>query len=201
MTLSQSLPIFKFNLDTMDLLQSMGRSKEQTKNELAMLGLTNDVTNFMLSSRPLLNSILLRLQLYSEQKLSNEKIRSNLMVLNNSSVNSLLDLLLVGSPVELPTNSQKTLPVMELQEVILEEEDDEVPKQELSRFDQFFNACVRKTTEPTDIVKTTDFYNAFTEWWTGIYEEATPDKNDLKEFLNVKLGKSNKNTWSNVSLV
>ena len=26
------------------------------------------------------------------------------------------------------------------------------------------------------------------------------DKNDLKDFLNNKLGKSNKNTWSNVAL-
>ena len=35
----------------------------------------------------------------------------------------------------------------------------------------------------------------------GIYEETVPDKNELKDFITNKLGKPNKNTWSNVSMV
>jgi len=183
MTLSQNLSEFKFNLETMDLLISMGRTSQQTTDEMTLLGYTSSQVNFMQSSRPLLNSVLLRLNLYSEQNVAAAKVRSSLGVLNNVNINSLLD------TVFLKTDSKH-----------LEEDDDEEPKNEASRFDQFFTACVKITTEPTDIVKTTDFYTAFADWWGGIYEESVPDKNDLKEFLSIKLGKSNKNTWSNVAL-
>jgi hypothetical protein len=211
MTLSQRLSEFRFNLETMDLLSSMGRSSTQTIDEMTQLGLTTNQINFMLTSRSLLNSCLLRLQLYSEQNLSEAKVRSSLGVLNNSNINSLLDNVFYKSetvtPVQkkqtepLPTFSkEKTLIQNESAEEQLEDEEDDIPQQEVSRFDQFFNACVKQTNEPTDIVKTSDFYTSFSDWWGGIFEESVPDKNELKDFLNNKLGKSNKNTWSNVAL-
>ena len=183
MSLSQNLSEFKFNLETMDLLTSMGRTPQQTTNEMTLLGYTPGNINFMQTSRPLLNSVLLRLNLYSEQNVPSAKIRSSLGVLNNVNINRLLD----------------TVFLKDSEETLLLEEDDE-PKQEVSRFEQFFTACVKKTTEPTDILKTTNFYTAFADWWGGIYEEPVPDKNELKDFLSVKLGKSNKNTWSNVAI-
>lgn len=189
MTLSQNLSEFKFNLETMDLLISMGRTSQQTTDEMTLLGYTSSQVNFMQSSRPLLNSVLLRLNLYSEQNVPAAKVRSSLGVLNNVHINSLLDTVFLKTQTE---------PVVDNKH--LEEDEDEEPKNEASRFDQFFTACVKKTTEPTDIVKTTDFYTAFTDWWGGIYEESVPDKNELKDFLSIKLGKSNKNTWSNVAL-
>ena len=211
MTLSQRLSEFRFNLETMDLLSSMGRSSTQTIDEMTQLGLTTNQINFMLTSRSLLNSCLLRLQLYSEQNLSEAKVRSSLGVLNNSNINSLLDNVFYKSetvtPVQkkqaepLPTFSkEKTSIQNESAEEQLEDEEDDIPQQEVSRFDQFFNACVKQTNEPTDIVKTSDFYTSFSDWWGGIFEESVPDKNELKDFLNNKLGKSNKNTWSNVAL-
>lgn len=211
MTLSQRLSEFRFNLETMDLLSSMGRSSTQTIDEMTQLGLTTNQINFMLTSRSLLNSCLLRLQLYSEQNLSEAKVRSSLGVLNNSNINSLLDNVFYKSetvtPVQkkqaepLPTFSKdNTLIQNESAEEQLEDEEDDIPQQEVSRFDQFFNACVKQTNEPTDIVKTSDFYTSFSDWWGGIFEESVPDKNELKDFLNNKLGKSNKNTWSNVAL-
>jgi hypothetical protein len=202
MTLSQRLSEFKFNLETMDLLVSMGRNSQQTLDEMIPLGFTSTQINFMQSSRPLLNSVLLRLQLYSEQNLSDAKVRSSLGVLNNVNINNLLDTLFLNSTTGV---AKQSVPVPKQSATISNssvelEEDEDTPKNESSRFDQFFTACVKKTNEPTDIVKTGDFYNAFTEWWNGIYEESVPDKNELKDFLNNKLGKSNKNTWSNVSL-
>ena len=202
MTLSQRLSEFKFNLETMDLLTSMGRSSQQTLEEMLPLGFTSPQVNFMQSSRSLLNSVLLRLHLYSEQNLSEAKVRSSLGVLNNVNVNNLLDTVFftsttVAKPqnnITIPTTTTSTNVEVEL------EEDDDMPKSESSRFEQFFASCVKKTNDPTDIVKTSDFYSGFTDWWGGIYEEPVPDKNELKDFLNNKLGKSNKNTWSNVAL-
>ena len=208
MTLSQRLSEFRFNLETMDLLSSMGRSSSQTVDEMTQLGLTTNQINFMLNSRSLLNSCLLRLQLYSEQNLSEGKVRSSLGILNNSNINSLLDNVFYKSETVVqvqkkqaePFSKEKTHIQNEPSDEQLEDEEDDIPQQEVSRFDQFFNACVKQTNEPTDIVKTSDFYTSFSDWWGGIFEESVPDKNELKDFLNNKLGKSNKNTWSNVAL-
>ena len=201
MTLSQCLSEFRFNLETMDLLVQMGRTTQQTISEMTLLGFTESHVNFVLSSRPLLNSVLLRLHLYSEQNVPEAKVRSSMGVLNNTNINSMLDSFFlktktsVAQPVAQPVASKHMK-----EEIEEEEEEIEVPKSEASRFDQFFNACVKMTGEPTDVVKTGDFYSAFSEWWGGIYEESVPDKNELKDFLSNKLGKSNKNTWSNVCL-
>ena len=197
MTLLQRLSEFRFNLETMDLLTSMNRTNQQTVEEMTQLGLTTNQVNFMLNSRSLLNSCLLRLQLYSEQNLSEAKVRSSLGVLNNSHINSLLDNVFY-KPETVPVQKKQTDTIKPQKEEL--DEEDDVPLDEVSRFDQFFNACVKQTTEPTDIVKTSDFYTSFSDWWGGIYEESVPDKNELKDFLNNKLGKSNKNTWSNVAL-
>ena len=206
MTLTQRLSEFKFNLETMDLLSSMGRSSQQVFDEMVPLGFTTSQVQFILSSRSLLSSVLLRLQLYSEQNLPDTKVRSSLGVLNNSHINSLLETFFLKTDTSdvVPTPKQHVknipIPIQSNATEELEEDEEDVIKHEVSRLDQFFNACVKKTNEPTDVVKTGDFYTALTDWWSGIYEESVPDKNELKEFLNVKLGKSNKNTWSNVAL-
>ena len=200
MTLSQCLSEFRFNLETIDLLVQMSRTTSQITSEMLLLGFTEAQVTFILTSRPLLNSVLLRLHLYSEQNLSEAKVRSSMGVLNNTHINSMLDSFFLRSETTIvPVKQKVSVPLKHTQEEI-EEEESEEHKSELSRFDQFFNACVKQTGEPTDVVKTGDFYNAFTEWWGGIYEETIPDKNDLKDFLSNKLGKSNKNTWSNVCL-
>jgi len=199
MTLSQCLSEFRFNLETMDLLIEMGRTNQQTVVDMIQLGFTEPQINFILSSRPLLNSVLLRLHLYSEQNVPESKVRSSMGVLNNTNINSILDSFFFKS-VQLKQKVQHVSSKYTPEKIEEEDDENDVPKSEVSRFDQFFNACVKMTGEPTDVVKTTDLYTAFSEWWGGIYEEALPDKNELKDFLSNKLGKSNKNTWSNICL-
>jgi len=200
MTLSQNLTQFKFNLETIDLLKDLGRSHRQTIDEMMPLGFTADQVNFILSSRPILSSVLLRLVLYSEQKLSDEKIRTNLGVLNNPAINNLLDKMLLTCT---STTVTTVTPVVESTTVKMEEDDEDEGEEEvetLPSFETFFTTCVKTTNDPTDIVKTGEFYTAFTEWWTKLSTTPVPDKNELKDFLTEKLGKSNKNTWSNVRL-
>ena len=93
MTLNQNLSEFRFNLGTLDMMVNMGRSMEQACGTLSELGFNQQLVQFMQSNRSLLNMVLLRLQLYSEQNINEQKIRSNLSMLNNSSVNALLDYL------------------------------------------------------------------------------------------------------------
>lgn len=207
MTLTNNLSEFRFNLETIDLLTSMGRTMQQTFDEMKVVGFTSQQVQFILSSRSLLNSVLLRLHLYSEQNLKEATIRSNLSVLNNTIINSLLDKFFYNSQqssvIQPVVNYITKTPSAQSVDNVTEndDEDDTTVVVESSRFDQFFKACVKQTNDTTDIVKTSDFYNAFTEWWGGIYEESVPDKNELKDFITIKLGKPNKNTWSNVSMV
>ena len=191
---------FKFNLETIDLLTSMGRSEKQTTSEMEPLGFTSDQIHFILNSRPLLSSVLLRLQLYYEKKMSDDKIRASFTVLNNSLITELLDKILLSPVNKTKSKTSFSTPPTPTEvdvEVEVEEEDEE----ECSSFELFYKTCVKITNEPTDIVKTSDVYTAFTDWWSQTYETAVPDKNELKDFITSKLGKSNKNTWSNVRLL
>ena len=87
----------------------------------------------------------------------------------------------------------------EVEDSELEESEVESENEENS-FESFYKKCVKQTEEPMDIVKLSDFYQSFTEWWSGEYEETVPDKKELKNYLNEKLGKSKKSTWTNVTL-
>ena len=229
MNLREKLNQFLFNLETAELLQSFGRTQEQITNEMNSLNFSESLLQFQSSSSHLYNSVMLRLRLYSENNFSEQQVRNSLSVLNNSYVNSLLDYLYsnnsetvsqlvvtqpvsqpvvvsqpvaqpvaksVSQPVAQPVSEtvQSTNQVEESEEETLESEDDENP------FDTFFDSCVQQTEEPTDIVKGSDFYQAFSEWWQTQYEDTVPDKKELKNYLNEKLGKSKKSTWTNVVL-
>jgi hypothetical protein len=93
MSLSQNLNEFRFNLETLDLMTSMGRTTEQATAMLTEVGFNQQLVQFMVSQRNILNMVLLRLQLYSEQNTSEVKVRSGLAGLNNPSVHTLLDYL------------------------------------------------------------------------------------------------------------
>ena len=107
MSLVQQLTEFRFNLETLDLLNNMGKTNEYSTQMLGELGLTSQLIKFMQSQRMLLNSVLLRLQLYSEQNLNEQKIRSSLAVLNNTSVSALLDYLYKSTSSVVSTVSAK----------------------------------------------------------------------------------------------
>ena len=77
MSLSQ-ITEFRFNLETLDLLDNMGKSTEYSIQMLGELGFNEQLVKFMQSNRMLLNSVLLRLQLYCEQNMTEQKIRNSL---------------------------------------------------------------------------------------------------------------------------
>ena len=230
MSLSQSLNEFRFNLETLDLLVSMGRSHDEVVSTLGTLGFNAVLVSFLTGPRTLLNSVLLRLQLYSEQNFLEQRVRSSLAVLNNAGVNSLVDYLYGSSTVAVAVSTpvvttsppkkvahvvqqsvpapqpvvvqqvaqQVVQPAVEEQE---EEEDVELEEdEEESHFETFFSARVRESEDPTHVVKMSEMYNAFTSWWSEQYEEDAPSKDELKEFLSERLGRTIKTTVTNVSL-
>ena len=229
MSLSQSLNEFRFNLETLDLLVSMGRSHDEVVSTLGTLGFNAVLVSFLTGPRTLLNSVLLRLQLYSEQNFAEQRVRSSLAVLNNAGVNSLVDYLYGSSSVSVPVVSAPTgkkvapavqpvvqqsvpapqpvvaqpvaQPVAQQVEEQEEEEDVELEEdEEESHFETFFTARVRESEDPTHVVKMSEMYNAFTSWWSEQYEEDAPSKDELKEFLSERLGRTIKTTVTNVSL-
>jgi hypothetical protein len=198
MSLSQQLTEFRFNLETLDLLDNMGKSSEYSLQMLGELGFNEQLVKFMKSNRMLLNSVLLRLQLYCEQNMNEQKIRTSLSVLNNQSVNVLLDYFYKSTSQEItkpfsPPPQQKVL-----ETVVVENE--EVDEEE-SHFDSFFTSCVHVSDDATHVVKMNAMYDAFTKWWSNNYEDETPSKEELKEYLSEKLGHPIKSSVSNVSLM
>jgi hypothetical protein len=225
MSLSQSLNEFRFNLETLDLLLSMGRSHDEVVSTLGTLGFNAVLVSFLTGPRTLLNSVLLRLQLYSEQNFPEQKVRSSLAVLNNAGVNSLVDYLygsstvsvsvsvpvVSASPKKVTQVAQQSAPApqpvvvqqvaQQAEEQEEEEEDVELEEdEEESHFETFFTARVRESEDPTNVVKMSEMYSAFTSWWSEQYEEDAPSKDELKEFLSERLGRTIKTTVTNVSL-
>lgn len=212
MSLSQNLIEFRFNLETLDLLVSMGKSHDEVVSTLGTLGFNAVLVSFLTGPRTLLNSVLLRLQLYSEQNFAEQKVRSSLAILNNAGVNSLVDYLYGSSYVSVSTPhaptgkkaAQVAQPVVQpVAQVVVEKQEEDVEleeDEEESHFETFFNARVRESEDPTNIVKMSEMYNAFTSWWSEQYEEDAPSKDELKEFLSERLGRPIKTTVTNVSL-
>ncbi len=222
MSLTQQLIEFRFNLDTLDLLNTMGKTVEYSTQMLNELGFSAILINFMQNNRMLLNSVLLRLQLYSEQNINEQKIRTNLAMLNNSSVNALLDYLYKSSskktsspfspistptptptPTPVPSSKKKEVKAEPEPEVEHQEEEVEVEGEEEfeeNHFDAFFSKCVQQTDDATHVVKMSAMYDAFTKWWNNTYEDEVPTKDELKDYLSEKLGRQIKSTISNVSL-
>jgi hypothetical protein len=219
MSLVQQLTEFRFNLETLDLLNNMGKTTEYSNQMLGELGLTSQLIKFMQSQRMLLNGVLLRLQLYSEQNLNEQKIRSSLAVLNNPSVSALLDYLYKSTTVIAPSKKSassssppsppSTPPTppqkepepqeeveVELEEVEVEEEEEEGD----SHFDSFFSACVRESDDASHTVKMSAMYDTFSKWWSKNHTDELPTKDELKEYLAERLGHVIKSTVSNVSL-
>ena len=211
MSLTQQLTEFRFNLDTLDLLNNMGKTSDYINQMLGELGLNSNLIKFMQSSRMLLNSVLLRLQLYSEQNMNEQKIRSSLSVLNNPSVNVLLDYLYkTSSSVVVPKETKKsssspppTPKVVEEEHHDEEEQEaEEEEEEEESHFDSFFSSCVRQSDDATHNVKMSAMYEAFSKWWDNNNpEDEKPTKDELKEYLVERLGHSIKSNVSNVSLI
>jgi len=217
MSLNQKLNEFRFNLETLDLLNNMGKSSEL----LSELGFNSELLSFMQNNRNLLNSILLRLQLYSEQNMNESKVRSGLSTLNNNSVNSLLNYFYKSSedkklepklelkvePKSKPPSPKPTVVTQEEPEqepeveVEVEEELQTTDNEEENYFEKFFTECVNVSDDATHVVKMSAMYDAFNKWWSNNYEDEVPSKDELKEFISEKLNRQIKSTISNVTLI
>ena len=221
MSLQQSLAEFRFNLETLDLMTDMGRNSKEAVLMLSQLGFNQSLVNFMLSQRSLLNMVLLRLQLYSEQNMTEQKVRAGLSTLNNSSVNHLLDYLFPSTKKQSPLSTPKNEPELEKKSVQTQETQEEHDNQEEQEeqeeqkntegegegeeedelpFDVFFHERITKSNDPTHVVKLNEVYNAFTKWWNEHYEDEVSTKDELKEYLSEKLGQKIKSTVSYISL-
>ena len=209
MSLVQQLTEFRFNLETLDLLNNMGKTSEYTTQMLGELGLSSQLIKFMQTNRMLLNSVLLRLQLYSEQNLNEQKIRTSLAILNNPSVSTLLDYLYKSTLVVSHKKSTPPPTPQPKEEVVVEEVEEEAEQEEEqeeeeesgeSHFDSFFSSCVRQSDDASHTVKMSTMYEAFSKWWSNNYEDELPTKDELKEYLSERLGHAIKSTVSNVSL-
>ena len=194
MSLQQNLTQFRFDLETLQLMLDSNRNDQEVRNELSSLGFTNNLVSLVLDNRRLLNSVMLRLQLYSESNLEESNVRENLNKLNNNQVSDLLNHLYstVAESVEEVEETDNTLEESETENNI-EVTDETV------LLNNFFNECITQTNEATDVVRSSEFYNALTSWWSSDNVEV-PDKKVLKNYLNERLGKANKSTWSCVAL-
>jgi hypothetical protein len=210
MSLVQQLTEFRFNLETLDLLNTMGKTSEYSTQMLGELGLSSQLIKFMQTNRMLLNSVLLRLQLYSEQNLNEQKIRSSLSILNNPSVGTLLDYLYKSTtsttsvssnvPSKKSSSPPPTPQQQQEEEEVEEAEEAEEEQEGESHFDSFFSSCVRQSDDASHTVKMSAMYDAFSKWWSNNYTDETPTKDELKEYLSERLGHAIKSTVSNVSL-
>lgn len=199
MSLATLLTEFSFDLETIDLMSSLGRTSEQLVNEMSQLSFNNNLVDFTQNDRRRLNSVLLRLQIYAEQKLDETTVRTHLKSLNNDNVNNLLNYIYsLYSTDTLKLEVNDSDPIADMEEPSELSEPSE--PSESTRFDTFFQECVEQTTDSTDIVKSSEFYSSFSNWWNNLYDNEIPDKKDLKSYLNDKLGKSTKNTWNKVCL-
>ncbi len=201
MSLSQNLNEFRFNLETLDLMTSMGRTTEQATTMLTELGFNQQLVQFMVSQRNILNMVLLRLQLYSEQNTSEAKVRSGLAGLNNPSVHTLLDYLFkVTQSVKKSTLNQS--PPLTPPVIVPDDESEEAEEEgDENYFETFFSAHVRESDDATNSVKLSHMYEVFTKWWNETYTDEVPSKDDLKVFFSEKLGHPVKSTISNITLV
>jgi hypothetical protein len=188
-SLSDRLSMFQFDLDTLHMLHKMGRTNQQLVNEMSNFGFNSELVNLVLNNQPLFNRVMLRLNLYAQQNTNENNVRSGFQMLNSNLVSNLLNHLYNS------TTPQQTTPQQTTQELSEEEPTDENP------FDLFFNKCVNQTGEATDVLKASDAFDAFSEWWREQkYQAEMPDKKELKEYLTGRLGKSQKSTWTNVCL-
>ena len=168
---------------------------------LSQANFSEELTKLVLkTNRSFLNSVLLRLKLYS--KFNYDQVNEKL---NKYNMQPLIQKLFVEEQVveqnveqvvesnEEPVEEQVEEPVEE-PVIELQEDDDE------NYFNTFYQKYITKTSNKKDTIKSKEVYSVYREWYTNEYSENVPSKSDLKNFLNQKLGKSSKNTWTSVTL-
>ncbi len=199
MSLSQRLTEFRFNLETFDLMMNMGRTMSQAINMLKDIGFNQQLINFISTQRNILNMVMIRLQLYSENNTNESVVRNSFSGLNNSNINYLMDYLFY---IEKQTKKQTPPPTPKEDPQNNEQEEDDNHQDDHqddeSPFDKFFSECVRESDESTDVIKMSTMYDSFSKWWSNNHEDETPSKEELKDYLGNKLNRTIKSTITHV---
>ena len=197
MNFQNNLEEFTFNLETLDFMKTQNLSETEIVESLSQANFSEELTKLVLkTNRSFLNSVLLRLKLYS--KFNYDQVNEKL---NKYNMQPLIQKLFVEEQVveqvvesnEEHVEEQVEEPVEE-PVIELQEDDDE------NYFNTFYQKYITKTSNKKDTIKSKEVYSVYREWYTNEYSENVPSKSDLKNFLNQKLGKSSKNTWTSVTL-
>ena len=216
--MKDSLEELKFNFDTVLYLKQLGWSHtkmiEYFVNKLNYP--SSAATTLVTFKTSYLNSVIKRLDLYVDLKLSNDEVKLHMSKYTN--LVPLVDLLLDTTSMEEEnvenedegSSGDNVLKVKEVVDVEVEEEEeaneldvveeDDDDDEETNVFEKFLKENVEKTDDDNDKMKSSQVYSKFKKWYSSQYDEETPSKTELKTFLNDKLGKSVKSVWKGVSL-
>ena len=102
--------------------------------------------------------------------------------------------------IEIPNNEDEANSTENLKSEVKSPEKLDSESETESFFDTYLSNQVEKTEDKTQKVKSNEFYSHFTQWYSNKYGEDVPPKKELKNYLNLKLGKSVKSSWQGVVL-
>ena len=202
MSFTNRLSEFKFNWETLHLLQEDEDNQKLILSTMNQLNFNDELTNFLLkNSNSYVNSVLVRLNLYHTLNKSLSDVQGSLK--------KYPDLVHLTEHLFKEDNSSSRKNVDNSQEVtqeVTQDEEQEVKSldededDDEDHFSKFFKSFIKQTKKKSDSVKSTEVYSTFTEWYVNDYDEDVPSKKELKNFLNDKLGKSKKSSWYGVTL-
>jgi len=219
MSFANRLSEFKFNWETLQLLQEDESNQKLILSTMNQLNFNDELTNFLLTnSNSYVNSVLVRLNLYHTLNKSLSDVQESLKkyqelvhltehIFKEDNSLSLKNVENINDDTQ--EVAQKVTPeVLEVQDdeeqevknldENKDENDDE--NEDETHFSKFFKSFIKQTKKKSDSVKSTEVYSTFTEWYVNDYDEDVPSKKELKNFLNDKLGKSKKSSWYGVTL-
>ena len=219
MNFQNNLTEFNFNLETLDLLKNENLDDSEIIDTLIEAGFDSELTKLLLElNRSYLNGILVRLKLYNKldrnknQVINNLKDYQNLKPLIQKLFNDNENLSV--KEIKIINNLNKEEVVEEVVEVEVEEVvEEEVQEEEVQEvedknssdeenfYENFFMECLESTDSKKDTLKSKEIYNVFKKWYSENYSSSIPSKTELKNFLNIKLGKSVKSSWKSVKLI
>ena len=215
MTFEDNLREFEFNWETLNLLQNDNWNEKELNEWMNQVNFNDDLNKFLLTSKEsYVKSVLLRLKLYNKQNKTVDEVLN--LLSNNKHVHPLVKKLFTDehnlNNTVTNKNHEKEQEQQKQEEQNLEKLDEadkadsleDLSNNELlseeDPFDKFFNHNVEETNDKNDVVKSNEFYSTFREWYTNEYSEDVPSKKQLKSFLNDKLGKSKKSSWTGIVL-
>lgn len=185
----ENLEEFKFNLDTYDMLKEL-KTDSNLDDIFKSVDFNENIINLINDNRRILNSILLRLNIYSMNNINETTVRNNLNCFKKYNIDDLLNYFY---------NNTSKNDYHELNDTLNINDNDQNSDSEEDPFENFFNVKILETEESTDVLKTSEIYTSFTKWWALNYDDDLPDKKELKSYLTNKLGKSKQNTWNNLT--